>query len=103
LDRERHKVVYNFLNDIPDTITFLAIVNWWVKDDISVLQIYPDIEDWQQLVVLVIWNTNLIGKEAHRRADTLGDTSNNEAVNVVDVRHPGRGLSVWLDMLKGVL
>jgi hypothetical protein len=103
LDREGHEIVDDLLDDISDTVAPWAVVDWWVEDDISVLQVDPDVEDREQLVVSVVRYTDLVGKVAHGGADTLSDSPDDQAVDVVDVRDPGRGFSVRFDVLEGIL
>lgn len=37
LNGKRDKIINNLLNDVSDTISFWSVIDWWIKDDVSIL------------------------------------------------------------------
>jgi hypothetical protein len=101
-DRDRDEVINYFLDDISNTISFGVVVDWWIENDSSISQVNSNIENWKQLVVLVVGDTDLISEVLHGGTNTFSDSLDYQTVHIVNIRDPSWGFLVWLDVLKGI-
>lgn len=85
LDSERDEIIHYFHDDISDTILSGSALDGWIKLYLSVSEINLDVEHGRELMVLVVMNVDLVRNEVHRSIDTLGNSFNNESIDIVDI------------------
>jgi hypothetical protein len=88
-DRDGNEIVHDVLENVSDTASSGVAANGWVEDDLTVSQVDLDVEHWWEVVLPVVSNADLVGQECHGGNDTLGDTLNDESVDVINVGEPG--------------
>ena len=84
-DGDRDEIINYLLDNIPDTRSFVSVVNWWIENNCSISQVNSDVENWKQLMVLVVSDTDLISEVLHGGTDTFSDTLNNQTVHIVNI------------------
>lgn len=97
------EVFNDLIDDVFDTVLSGVGSNSWVKADVSVSQVNSDVEHWEQLVMLIVVDVDLVSQEVHGSLNTDGNTLNDETINVVNVSQPGVRFLVWSDVVNSIL
>jgi hypothetical protein len=89
LGGQRDKILNNLVDNVADTVLSIIANDGRLKEHVVSFEIYLNVENRRQAMVLVVLDRQLVQQVLHRTVDTFGNSLDNEAVQVVDVLSPG--------------
>lgn len=93
----------NRVDDVTNTILTFIAANCRLEKDSALAQSNFDVENGHEHVLLIVVHIDLLSKVGHGGVDTIGDTLNDESVNVVLVIYPLLALFVGTDDIHSLL
>lgn len=93
----------NQINDVANTVLALVAANGRVELNLTVLQGDFDIKDGGKAVLHIVLVGDLFSKVGHGGIDTVSNSFNDQAIDVIDVALPLLTLLIGTNIIGGVL